>query len=120
MARKCYNAVSATTVFLPVPYSNMSADVTSFDSCIPSSSIVLLRSAQDSSLRQKGCLEYKIEGVFASHFRRQRSIRSCYAVAILRLYLLQTREETSEGSYRTKLEKPAAVMGLQLGQYHTV
>ena len=98
MARKCYDVVSVTTVFLPVPYGKMSVDVTSFDSYIPSSSIVLLRSDQDSSLQRKECLEYKIAEAFASHFRRQRSIRSCYVAAILHLYPLQTREETSEGS----------------------
>lgn len=69
IALKYYNAVSATTVFLPVPYGNMSVDVTSFDSYLPSSSIVLLRSVQDSSLQRKGYPEYKIAQAFANHFR---------------------------------------------------
>ena len=116
-----YNVVSATTVFLLVPYCGMmSVDVTCFNSCIPSSSIASLQSALDSSLQRKGCLEYKIAQAFASHFRRQRSMQSCQVVVTLHLYLLQTREETSEGSYRTRLERLAAVRGLQLRQHPIV
>ena len=40
--------------------------------------------------------------------------------AILHPYPLQIREETSEGSYRMKLESPAAVVGLQQRQHHIV
>ena len=40
--------------------------------------------------------------------------------AILHPYPLQMREGTFEGSYGTKIERLAAVIGLQQGQHHIV